>query len=135
MKLALQRVQHGTDCTIGSLSIDGGARECWTLEDTVRPDGIKVFGETAIPAGDYHVDITWSPRFQRDLPLLLNVKGFVGVRIHPGNDAADTEGCILVGLERQPASILRSRDAFNALFPKLAAAKARGEDILLTVTN
>ena len=132
MKMQLERLQLDPDVTIGALSVDG-AFECWSLEDAVRP--VKVAGETAIPAGRYTVDITLSPRFQRDLPLLLSVPGFMGVRIHPGNTAADTEGCILVGQDRMGKSIGRSRLAFDALFRKLQAAKLRGESITLDIVQ
>ena len=132
MKLELRRIELGKVCTIGELLIEGN-HECWTLEDVVRPDGVKVFGETAIPAGQYTIDITPSPRFKRDLPLLIGVQGFVGIRIHPGNTASDTEGCILVGQGRGQNCILSSRAAFDALFPKLQAAKQRREQITITV--
>ena len=132
MNLELERLQLDPDVTIGSLSVDG-AWQCWSLEDTVRPDGVKIHGETAIPRGTYSVDITMSPRFGVELPLLINVRGYVGVRIHPGNSAADTEGCILVGQDRQAKSIGRSRAAFNALMALLRDAKARGEPITLEI--
>lgn len=132
MKIDVKRTECGEACTIGELYING-AKECWTLEDVVRPDGIKVYGETAIPAGIYAVDITYSPRFKRDLPLLIGVKNFVGIRIHPGNTASDTEGCILVGQGRGKNCILSSRAAFDALFQKLKAAKSKGEAITLEV--
>lgn len=132
MRLELKRTECGAVCTIGELLIDG-KHEAFTLEDVVRADGVKVFGETAIPAGVYSVDITYSPRFKRDLPLLIGVANFIGVRIHPGNTASDTEGCILVGQGRGQNCILSSRAAFDVLFPKLKAAKDRGEQITLTV--
>lgn len=132
MKMHIERLQFDPDVTIGSLDVDG-AWECWTLEDTVRPDGMKIHGETAIAAGHYTIDITMSPRFKRLLPLVLDVKNFAGVRIHPGNTAADTEGCILVGADRLAKSIGRSRGAFDALFAKMQAAKARGEPITLEI--
>lgn len=133
MKLQVSRVQFDTACTIGQLSVDG-VPQCYTLEDVVRPAGApKVFGQTAIPAGTYGVIITFSPHFQRDLPLLVNVPDFEGVRIHPGNVAADTEGCILVGMDKGADSIGRSRLAFDALFPKIQQALARGELVSIEV--
>jgi hypothetical protein len=69
---------------------------CYTLEDEKRADGLKVYGETAIPNGIYNVKLTMSNRFKRLMPLLLDVKGFSGVRIHGGNTSKDTHGCPLV---------------------------------------
>lgn len=140
MKLTLERLQFakGTASvpgfTIGSLSIDG-AWQCWTLEDEVRDSGVKVPGQTAIPYGTYRVDITYSPRFGILLPLLLAVPNYLGVRIHPGNTSADTDGCILVGEDRLPSSIGRSRAAFAALFPRLQAAKAKQEQIDIEIVK
>ena len=134
MRMLLQRLHHATDCTIGSLSI-AGSFECWTLEDPTRPDGVKIFGETAIPTGLYSVDITYSPRFKRPLPLLVNVKGFVGIRIHPGNDAGDTEGCILVGMDRERSRIGRSRLAFEALFAKIQLASLNHDPVELRIVD
>lgn len=133
MKLKLSRAQFEPTCTIGRLVVDD-VMNCWTLEDYVRPTGApKVFGQTAIPAGTYQVIVTHSPHFGRDLPLLVNVPGFDGVRIHPGNTAADTEGCILVGMDRLADSIGRSRMAFDALFPKIVQAIAAGETVTIEV--
>lgn len=124
-------MQH--DRTIGRLSVNGDF-ECWTLEDPVR-DGPKIPGETAIPFGHYPIAITWSPRFKRDLPLLEYVRGFVGVRIHPGNVPADTDGCILVGCEKAACAVLRSREAFDALFAKLVTAQKSGEQLAIDITR
>lgn len=132
MKLTLTRKNFSSDSTIGELAINGKF-ECYTLEDVVRPNGVKIYGETAIPAGNYKVDITFSPRFKTMLPLLIDVPNFIGIRIHPGNSAGDTDGCILVGQTRSTDFIGNSRAAFNALFAQLQAAKAAGEDIAITV--
>lgn len=134
MQLLLNRTQLDHDVTIGSLSVDG-VWQCWTLEDVVRPKGIKVPGQTAIPFGRYRVIITPSPRFGRDLPLLVDVPFFSGVRIHPGNTAADTEGCILPGTDRgaDGKSVTRSRQAFDNLFIKLQAAIDRRDQIWLEI--
>lgn len=133
MNITIKRTEKNDVCTIGEMHIDG-VFECYTLEDVVRPDGVKIAGETAIPAGSYSIDITMSPRFKRMLPLLLQVKGFIGVRIHPGNTAADTEGCILVGTKKGKERIDESRIAFDRLFPKLQSAKMTGKPIRLTIS-
>lgn len=131
MKLTLHRYWPSAACTIGQLFVDG-VPECYTLEDVVR-SGPKVPGATAIPAGTYKVVVDFSNRFQRPMPHVLDVPGFDGIRIHPGNTAADTEGCILVGTGRAETAIAHSRDAFDVLLPKLQAALARGETVLLEV--
>jgi hypothetical protein len=134
MKLMLQREPSSLESTIGKLYADG-IFVCVTLEDVVRPDGVKIPHETAVPSGNYNVDITFSPRFGCLMPLLTNVQGFVGVRIHWGNSAKDTDGCILVGESKGTDWISGSRRAWDALMALLMAAKARGETISLTICN
>lgn len=134
MELRLERTMCGKDFTLGSLSVDADW-ECWTLEDQLRPAGEKIAGQTCIPAGRYRVRLTFSNRFQRVLPLLEGVPMFEGIRIHPGNTTADTEGCILVGQDRYAQSVARSRAAFDVLFNKLAAADRAGQQIFITIDN
>lgn len=131
MYLRLDRSWCRAVCTIGLLTVDG-TNECFTLEDAVRT-GEKVYGATAIPAGAYNVVITPSNRFKRDLPLLENVPNFEGVRIHAGNTAADTEGCILVGSSKGPDAVYESRKAFESLFNKIKAALDAGEKVTLEI--
>lgn len=131
MKLTLRSQPTQPNYTLGSLYVND-VFECFTLEDTVRV-GAKVFGKTAIPAGVYGVDITYSPHFGRNLPLLVNVPNFEGVRIHPGNTDADTEGCILVGTTESADFIGNSRVAFEALFAKLDAAHTQHEPIVIEI--
>jgi hypothetical protein len=119
MNLKLIRKYPHTDCMIGELFVNNKF-ECYTCENIERPE--KIPGVTAIPRGIYEVAITWSNRFKKPLPLLLNVPAFEGIRIHAGNTAADTSGCILPGKERTPNSVLRSQDAFRELFAKLELA-------------
>jgi len=134
VKLVLERLQLADTFTIGSLSVDG-VFECWTLEDVVRDSAPKVFGKTAIPYGVYEVNVTYSPRFNRFMPILLSVPGFSGIRIHPGNYATDTEGCILVGLDRRTGMVGRSRDALNDLLPKLQTAIDNNDLITIEITK
>jgi len=139
MNLTLDRTLKGPVATLGDLAIDG-VFECHTLEDKVREiDGQpveqwKVKGETAIPAGTYRVVIDFSNRFQRRMPHVLDVPGFTGIRIHKGNTAADTEGCILLGLkENGTGMIVQSTVAFDAFLPKLEAALDAGEIVTIQV--
>lgn len=134
MELKLVRDVRGADCTLGKLVVDG-AFDCYTVEDVVRPDGEKVHGKTAIPEGRYRVIVTRSPRFGRDLPLLENVPNFEGVRIHPGNTAEDTEGCIIPGRVRTARGVAQSRAAFDKLFAALQAELAGGREIWMSVTT
>jgi hypothetical protein len=131
MNITVARKEFTEKSTIGDLLIDGEF-ECFTLEDCVRP--VKIKSMTAIPAGVYEVVINFSQRFKRPLPLLLKVPDFEGVRIHPGNTDADTEGCILVGRVKQPDFIGESRVAFEALFTKMQDAAAR-EKIFVEIVN
>lgn len=108
MELTVIR-KYFKEYTIGKMYTDGNYF-CNTLEDKVRelndinhdgdfddPGEGKVYGETAIPCGRYHVIVTNSPKLKRRLPLLVGVPGFTGIRIHKGTDQRHTEGCILVG--------------------------------------
>lgn len=131
MEILLERVEKKPGFTIGSISVDGDW-ECWSIEDEVR-DGPKVYGKTAIPYGKYWIQVTMSARFKKPLPLLLDVPNFEGVRIHPGNTAEDTEGCILPGLDRYATSVGRSRMAFDALFTKIKDAIAKGERVSIEI--
>jgi len=135
------------DCTdkrtLGTMTFPDGYA-CQTLEDPVRPEGVKVLGDTAIPSGTYRVTITRSQRWQRMLPILHSVAMFDGIRIHPGNNnKADTTGCILVGTQRGVFSvetgaemqILHSRDAMEQVQRRIAAALANGEQVWLDIVT
>lgn len=118
MQLQLVRDQYNDRCTLGRLFVNG-AWFCYTIEDVDRQlenGGEKIHGQTAIPRGTYAIIINRSQRFGRDMPLLLDVPQFSGVRIHPGNTAADTQGCILVGTTRSIDAVGNSRAAYEKLF-------------------
>jgi hypothetical protein len=142
LELLLQREPSYRGATIGKLYING-LFECYTLEDVVREvkgkpvKDWKIYGSTAIPSGIYDVEVNMSPRFKRRMPLLLNVEGFSGVRIHAGNDIDDTEGCILVGGAVNKTTIVggTSRASYTSLLTKLEEAQAKGIDITIEIRN
>ena len=147
MELILERIAKRKAYTIGRLSIRervddeylAGEREvyfCDTLEPTWRDyknGAYKVKGRSAIPEGRYAVVISYSPKFKQWLPILLGVPKFEGIRIHAGNTAKDTEGCILVGQNREVGKVLDSRKWLNELKQKIVEAKDRGEAVWLTI--
>lgn len=135
MILTLKRIALKPTYTIGKLYIDD-TYFCDTLEDTVRDKNkngkfdageYKIYGQTAIPYGKYEVKWTYSPRFKRYMPLLMNVPSFNGVRIHSGNTAKDTLGCILVGENSKVGMVLNSRNTVNKLYPKIEQACKSGK--------
>ena len=130
MNIKIDRHFKGKDYTISRLSIDG-SYFCDTIEDPVRD--IKIKGNTAIPAGRYKVICTFSPRFNRILPLLEKVPNFEGIRIHPGNDQNDTEGCILPGLNKVKGKVVDSRIWFERLYRIIADALKKNEEVWLEV--
>lgn len=138
MNILIKRIAKKDNYTIGKLYING-QYFCDTLEDKDRglkqTDNIisikakKIFGKTAIPLGTYNVDITYSPKFKKYLPLVENVKGFNGIRIHSGNTPNDTDGCILVGKNTIVGMVTHSQDTLKALLQKLNV----NDEITLTI--
>lgn len=152
MELNLKRRYKGEGYTIGTLTIDG-KYFCDTLEDTDRGldstmteanvRHIKVKGKTAIPTGTYRIDMrTISPRFKARwwakqfggiVPRLVGVRGFVGVLIHPGNTADDTDGCILVGENKVKGQVVNSAATYVRLVRAMLDAVNKGETITITI--
>ena len=147
MELILTRIAKRKTYTIGRLAIRkevndeylaGTADEyfCDTLEPTWRNyahGGRKIKGRSAIPEGRYAVVISWSPKMKAWLPILLGVPNFEGIRIHAGNTAEDTEGCILVGKNKLVGQVVDSRIWLHRLKQKIVEAKDRGEAVWLTI--
>jgi hypothetical protein len=144
MELYLKRDTFTETSTTGRLLIDGQF-ECFILED--RDRGLtdtmplaeivatKIYGKTAIPYGRYEVDWTMSARFKVFMPILLNVKGYSGIRIHKGNTEIDSLGCLLCGRKRANNIITESTAATNLLYTKIQTAKSRKEKIFITITK
>lgn len=143
MILTLTRDLFAPTFTIGTLTVDGKTFG-HVVEDVDRGldatmplatiAATKVKGRTAIPAGSgYAVKRTFSNRFQKIMPLVCDVPGFQGIRIHPGNTSADTEGCILPGLVRTSTGVAKSKPATEWLYGQIEACEKRGEPVTLTV--
>ena len=142
MELILTRKWFTNNSTIGELSVDGKFF-CFALED--KDNGLddempldsinarKIHGLTAIPTGRYETIVNMSNRFKVLMPLLLKVKGYEGVRIHPGNKPTDTEGCILPGKTKSVDFVGQSKDAYKVLFPLMQEAIKKGDHIYLTI--
>lgn len=92
-----QFANHTT--TVGLLTCQG-TRICRTLEDKVRPKGVFVPRETAIEEGTYEVVVTMSPRMKRKTALLKLVphQGEGMIRLHRGETASDSYGCVMLGM-------------------------------------
>lgn len=137
--LSLTRVQKDSDVTIGELKI-GLLHICWVLEDPVRElpgvsvEDWKIKGETAIPVGKYKIERTFSNRFQHTTPQLMDVPGFQGIRIHPGNTTEDTEGCLLPGLERRSNSVGSSQLAYREILKWLDTIERNGDEAWIEIT-
>lgn len=128
MRLTLKRIANKDNYCIGKLYING-KYFCDTLEDRDRglDDSMTVeeilnqkkYGTTAIPCGIYTVLLTYSPKYKKIMPLINNVKGYSGIRIHSGNSSKDTLGCLLVGKNTVVGRLTDSRNTYNALFKRL----------------
>lgn len=142
MNLRLIREPTNKGSTLGVLFRDGKFFG-FTLEDAIREvpgqsvEQWKVKGETAIPSGRYRIQVTPSPRFGRQLPLLLGVPGFDGIRIHPLNSNAESEGCIGIGFSRDDTTgkIFRSAQACAALQSLMEAVQAQNHPIWIDIEN
>ena len=119
----LSRTACGPTCTLGVLT---GPQhfKVFTLEPGIDAN------HPAIPEGSYPLVMGWSPRFQRNVPRVLDVPGRTDIEIHSGNDAGDTAGCILLGLRQTDDTVLESRDAVHGFVVALTAALAAGDVVL-----
>ena len=141
MELVLKRIPSIGNYTEGKLYING-VYFCDTLEDKDRGlyqhmsldeiKKIKVYGETCIPYGTYKVELTYSHKFKKIMPEVLDVKCFTGVRIHNGIDINSTLGCVIIGKKWQDGKVTKSRDTFAKLMQILQQCN---EEIILIISN
>lgn len=139
LELRLNRKVLATAFTLGSMVFAG--LQYYSVEDTVRPLSHctqttcagKVGGKTAIPAGRYEVKDTYSPRFRRNVLTLVGVPGFQGIRIHSGNDADDTEGCIILGFRETEVGVAQSKAAMRQFNTDVRKELAKGTRVFLTI--
>ena len=141
MDLLLERKYLKEKYTIGHLSING-SYFCDILEDTVRDINrngtfdcgeFKISGHTAIPYGEYEVKLTYSPKFKRELPIIMNVPNFEGIRIHRGNTIKDTSGCLLTGENKERGKVINSTKYETELINKIKKAIAKKEKITIKI--
>lgn len=139
MKLVLKRTLSNDVCTIGKLYFTAPTGQlnfiCYTLEDVIRPAGQKVYGKTAINAGTYALKITYSNRFKKDMPQIMDVPSFDGVRIHGGNKAEDTLGCVLVGMNAGENRISNCAPATALIMDFLEQAERNRQASTIEIIN
>ena len=142
MELRLERKYRNNNYCIDKLYINGKyfsdvledpdreLTDTMSLEEIKK---IKIKGNTCIPYGTYNITITYSPRFKKNLPLLNNVKGFDGIRIHSGNKPQDTEGCLLPGFNKVKGQVIDSRVTTDKLIAQIQQALNKGEKVTITI--
>jgi hypothetical protein len=152
MEIIIERAWKKADYTIGRLFVNG-ERICESLEDTDRGlkssftdaaiKAIKIAGKTAIPTGTYKVVLSVSPKFKNKswakkygglVPEIVGVKCYVGIRMHPGANAEQTEGCPLVGENKVKGGLINSQKTYCELMDKyFIPAWNRKEEITITI--
>ena len=136
MKIEVIRDTFTADATLGKMLVNGGmfGYTCEDLDRKLEDGGEKVQNETAIPRGTYKVVTSFSHHFGKVMPEILEVPGFVGVRIHAGNGPTDTEGCILLGRVRTADGCANCAERNTTLLNLIATAEDAGDTTWLTVS-
>ena len=128
-------VAGGEGFTPGDLYVDG-LRTGYTCEDEDRrleDNGEKVYGRTCIARGVYDLEVSFSMRFQRELPAVLGVESFTGIRIHGGNRAEASLGCILLGQVRPSTGVAKCAATVTRVIAMIKAAENRNERVTLEI--
>jgi len=141
-EITLHRRYLRTDYTIGTMSVNG-VYLCETVEDRVRDfnkdgdlldtDEEKVYGKTAIPFGRYRITVNMSPKFKRELPIILEVPHFTGIRIHEGRSAANSEGCIILGENKIKGGVINSAPYVRGLTEWIKHQEAGGNKVYINI--
>ena len=144
MELKLIRKYRKTDYTIGILYVnnkyfceiledtDRGLKDSMSLEEIKK---IKIKDQTCIPYGKYQILMTYSPKYKKIMPLVNNVKGFEGIRIHSGNTNKDTSGCLLPGFNKIKGQVINSRETFNKLYNLIQTSISNNEKVTIEITK
>ena len=144
MELKLIRKYRKTDYTIGILYVnnkyfceiledtDRGLKDSMSLEEIKK---IKIKDQTCIPYGKYQILMTYSPKYKKIMPLVNNVKGFEGIRIHSGNTNKDTSGCLLPGFNKIKGQVINSRETFNKLYSLIQTAINNNKKVTIEITK
>jgi len=122
--LTIDGIQAGFVCE----DVDRWLNQTDTLDHI---SAVKVKGQTAIPVGRYRVGLRNSPKHGKDTLYLQDVPGFQFIDVHAGNSSADTEGCLLVGLQREPATmrVLQSRYALDLIRSRILPAMGQRVEV------
>lgn len=127
MKILVNTIVETSISTISEMIIDG-FKFCYVLQDPRRK--VKIQNITGIPKGTYKVVLSYSNRFKKIMPEILNVPGFTGIRIHWGNTAVDTEGCLIVGSTMGKDFVGNSVKTYAKM---MALLKATKEEVIITI--
>lgn len=143
MTIRIDRKWKKAEYTISRVYINGSYFGCNSLEDTDR--GLlqtmqiselqrrKVKGKTAIPRGYYDVRITYSPKYKRMMPLVVDVPAFSGIRLHSLNKPEDSEGCIGFGKNDKVGWISDSKYWTDKICRLIETTLNKGEKVTLIV--
>lgn len=135
-----------SEYTIGHLYLDG-EKLCDILEDPVRdhnkdgdlndPGEGKIYGDTAIPYKMYKVILTYSPKFRRYLPLLVNVPHFEGIRIHGTKSKVatnkNTHGCLIPGENKVRGGVIKSLEYEQKITEIIRAQIKEGNEVFINI--
>ena len=144
MRVKLKRIAFKDEYTIGKVYIND-RYFCDALEDKDR--GLydwqsveyilekKIKHKTAIPYGMYKLLWSYSPKYKRMMPEIMGVKGFSGIRVHSGNTAEHSSGCVLLGYNKKVGMVLDSRKVCKKFDDIVEGYYKKGEPMTFEITK